>query len=51
MRANIRPDTSAWKGMVSTCLLVATWLCVNIPSLQWALSLVQAGITPQSHAD
>lgn len=35
MRASIRPDTSAWKGMVSTCLLVATWLCVNIPSLQW----------------
>ena len=35
MRASIRPDTFAWKGMVSTCLLVATWLCVNIPSLQW----------------
>ena len=35
MHAAIRPDTPNWKGLASTCLLIATWLYANSSALGW----------------
>lgn len=43
MRGSIRADTTKWKGILSTTLLVSAWLYLHISSLQWLLqSLKQA---------
>lgn len=43
MRASIRADTTKWKGIFSTTLLISAWLYLHISSLQWLLqSLKQA---------
>ncbi len=35
MHTAIRPDTSRWKSLASTCLLVAAWLYANRSELEW----------------
>lgn len=37
MRASIRANTTIWKSIFSTTLLISAWLYLHISSLQWLL--------------